>query len=119
MIEISSLNETRIIDISVQNEDPKLAVKIADSVAKAFSSEIMNLYKIENVNIIDKANLPENPIAPTKKKNLILSFMSAMIFSLSLAFLIEYLDNTIKTSEDVEKHLSLTVIGTIPVHTLK
>lgn len=118
-IHIASLNDTRILAISVQNEDPALAVKIADSFAKTFSSEISDMYKIENINIIDSAKQPEAPIAPTKKRNLALAFVSSLVFGISIAFFIEYLDSSIRTAEDVEKHLSLNVIGTIPVHSLE
>jgi len=117
MISINAVNDTRIIAISVVHPEPAAAARIADSVAKAFSEEIAELYKIENINIIDKAEIPKDPIAPTKKKNIAMSGMAALIAAVSIAFLIEFLDNTIKTSDDVEKHLGLNVIGSIPVNT--
>jgi capsular polysaccharide biosynthesis protein len=119
VISISAVNDTRIIDISVMNGNPAEAAKLADSVANVFSQEIVRLYKIENVDIIDKAEVPKAPVAPTKKKNIAMALAAAFIFAVSIVFLIEYLDNSIKNSEDVEKYLKLTVIGSIPVHSLK
>lgn len=118
MISIGAVNDTRIIDISIQNTDPVKAAKIADIVANVFSEEIGILYRIENINIIDKAEVPKDPISPTKKKNLATAGLAALILAISIVFIIEFLDNTIKTSEDVEKHLGLNVIGSIPVNTL-
>lgn len=119
MISIGAVNDTRIIAISVQNTDPVKAAKIADVVASAFSEEIGVLYQIENINIIDRAEVPQKPIAPTKKKNLAMTGLAAIVAALGLVFLIEFLDNTIKTSDDVERHLGLNVIGSIPINTLE
>lgn len=118
MISIGSVNGTRIIDISVQNTDPVKAAKIADIVANVFSEEVGKLYRIENINIIDKAEVPQNSIFPTRKKNIAAAGLVALILALCIVFVIEFLDNTIKTSEDVEKHLGLNVIGSIPLNTL-
>ncbi len=116
MISIEAVNGTRIIDISIQGTDPAKAAKIADVVAAAFTEEIKLLYKIDNVNIIDKAEIPKNPIAPTKKKNIAIAGLVGLLLSVGIVFLIEFMDNTIKTSDDVERHLGLNVIGSIPVN---
>ncbi len=115
MISISSVNETRIIDISIVDTDPVEAAKIADIVAKVFSQEIVDLYKIENVDIIDKAEVPKSPIAPEKKKNIALAVFVAVVFAVGIILLLEFLNTKIKTSEDVETHLGLNVLGSIPV----
>lgn len=115
MTSIGSVNETRIIDISIVNPDPVEAAKIADIVAKVFSQEIVDLYKIENVDVIDKAEVPKSPIAPEKKKNIALAGFVAVVFAVGIILLLEFLNTKIKTSEDVETHLGLNVLGSIPV----
>lgn len=115
MVSISAVDDTRIIDIAVINEDPAKAARIADSVAVAFSEQISVLYNIQNTNVIDKAEIPRNPIAPTKKKNVAMAGAAAIAIALAIIFSLEFLDNTIKTSEDVETHLGLSVIGSIPL----
>lgn len=116
MLTISAVNDTRIIAISITDPDPVKAARIADIVAKVFSEEIVGLYKIENVNIIDKAEVPTSPVAPEKKKNLALSVFAALVFSVGIILLIEFLNTKIKTSEDVEQHLGLNVIGSVPMN---
>jgi capsular polysaccharide biosynthesis protein len=118
MISISSVNDTRLINISILHPDPVKAAQIADVVADAFSKEVGMLYSITNINIIDKAEVPTAPVTPTKKKNIAITGLAALIAAIGIAFLIEFLDNTVKTSDDVERHLGLHILGSIPVNTL-
>ena len=118
MIHIGAVDETRIIEISIVHENPVEAARIADIVAKVFSDEIVGLYRIENVDIIDKAEVPEFPVSPEKTKNVTLSVFAAFVFAVGIILLIEFLNTRIKTSEDVETHLGLNVIGSIPVNSL-
>lgn len=118
MISINSVDDTRIIAISIVHLDPSEAARIADIVAKVFSDEIVELYKIENVDIIDKAEVPEFPVAPEKTKNVALSVFAGFVFAVGIILLIEFLNTRIKTSEDVEMRLGLNVIGSIPVNSL-
>lgn len=119
MISINSVDDTRIIAISIVHPVPEEAARIADVVAKVFSDEVVELYRIENVDIIDKAEVPEFPIAPEKKKNVALSVFAALVFAAGIALLMEFLNTRIKTTEDVETHLGLNVIGSIPVNFVK
>jgi len=119
MISINAVDDTRIIAISIVHPVPEEAARIADIVAKVFSDEIVGLYRIENVDIIDKAEVPESPIAPEKKKNVALSVFVALVFAAGIALLMEFLDTRIKTTEDVEAHLGLNVIGSIPLNFIK
>lgn len=118
MISISSVNNTRIIDISIVDHDPVEAARIADVVANVFSQEIVALYRIENVDIIDKAEVPKSPIAPNKKRNIALAGFVAVVFAIGIILLLEFLNTKIKTSEDVETYLGLNVLGNIPVDTV-
>lgn len=113
-IEVNLKNDTRIIEIKVTDTDPSVCPIIANKVADVFKEKAVELLKLENVQIVDKAEVPEEPVKPNKKLNLAVAFFVGLMAGLGLAFLIEYLDNTIKTPEDVTKHTGLTVIGAIP-----
>jgi capsular polysaccharide biosynthesis protein len=102
------------MQVSVRDPDPVLAMRIANSTAKVFSQKAVELMNIPNVNIIDHAILPENPVTPTKMRNMAVSVFAALMLAAAVVFGIEFLDNTIKSEEDVEKRLGLTVLGTIP-----
>lgn len=108
-------NETRIIEITAQDSDPKIARDIADKVAEVFKEKAIELMNVENVQIIDKAVVPINPIKPRKQLNVMIAMFLGVMAGLGIIFLIEYLDNTIKTPEDVQQHIGIPVIGTIPL----
>lgn len=116
MISINSVNDTRIMRISIVDTDPVKAARIADVVANVFSEEIVNLYRIENVDIIDTAEVPVYPIAPEKRKNVVLTVFTAFVFAIGIILLFDFLNTKIKTSEDVESRLDLSILGSIPVN---
>ncbi|WP_207652890.1 YveK family protein [Anaeromicrobium sediminis] len=113
-ISVNSVKDTEIIMIKVQNTDPKMARNIANHTARIFKRQVIQIMKVDNVQIIDKAEIPEEPIKPRKTMNVAIAGVLGLMVSFGLVFLLEYLDNTIKNPEDVEKHLGLPVIGTIP-----
>jgi len=76
-------------------------------------SRIAEAGKSGNVRIIDKAKPPREPIRPNKKLNIILSIFLGLGLGVGISYLIEFLDDSLKTVEDVEK-LGLSVLGTIP-----
>ena len=65
--------------------------------------------------LIDAAELPKSPVKPNKRLNLAVAGVLGIMLGLGVVFLIEYLDNTVKTPEDIKKYVDLPVIGTIPV----
>ena len=88
---------------------------IANKVAEVFKQKVVELMDVENVQVIDRAEVPISPVKPKKELNIAIATFIGLMTGLGIIFLIEYLDNTIKTPEDIEKHLGLPVIGTIPV----
>jgi len=67
-----------------------------------------------NINIIDRAEIPRDPVFPKKKLNLVLAFIFGIFGGVGLCFVFEYLDNTVKGPEDVEKLADLPSLGVIP-----
>lgn len=119
MVSVSAKNETRIIEITVIGTDPEMTMKVANSVARVFSKKAVDLMNVSNVNIVDPAELPKSPVGPRKLRNTALAVLVALVFAAGIVIAIEYLDNTIKNSEDVENRLGLTVLGTIPEFRIK
>lgn len=115
MLEVSSKKDTRIILISASNQDPKLAMDITNKVAEVFKKSAIEIMEVQNVQLVDTAVLPTTPIKPSKTTNTSIGLILGIMIGLGIIFLLEYLDNTIKTPDDVKKHLDLPVIGTIPV----
>ncbi|KJR46662.1 Tyrosine-protein kinase transmembrane modulator EpsC [Desulfosporosinus sp. I2] len=114
LITILPVKTTEILEIQVTNTDPGLATAIANTMAEEFSKAVIEIKKVDSVSIVDTAVIPDAPIKPNKKLNVAIAFVIGLMASVGLVFLLEYLDNTVKTSSDVEKLLGIPVLGVIP-----
>ena len=111
---VSTPTDTRILTIAVSDTDPMLAKKIADAVREASKTQIQSVMGIETVNTVEESNLPENPVSPNTKMNVLMGFVLGLILSIAVVIIRFMLDDTIKVQEDVEKYLGLSVLGMIP-----
>ena len=113
-ITVSSVKDTQIISVSVQDTNPTKARDIANQIPKVFTKEVKRITNANGVEVIDKAITPINPIKPNKVMNVAIAAILGMMIGLFIVFLLEYMDNKIKTPQDIEKHLGLPVLGVIP-----
>ncbi|MBR4693287.1 MAG: hypothetical protein IKQ06_04940 [Bacilli bacterium] len=113
-ITVSSVNNTEIIRIAVADSDPKVATKIANEIAKVFVSEINKFYKLNNVSVLDRAENNSVPYNVNYLKDNAIYIMIGLVLSCGIIFIFFYFDTTIKTSEEIEKKLGLTVVGIVP-----
>jgi polysaccharide biosynthesis transport protein len=74
------------------------------------SSQLLN----NNIRVLDKAEVPLAPVRPNKGLNLLVGLLSGLILGVGLAFFLEYVDYTVKTTEDVEQYLKLHILSIIP-----
>ena len=109
---VAQEGKSQVVRITVDNNDPAQAVIIANEIAKVFQREISKLMRIDNIHILSPAELPENPvpIKPQPVLNMAIAFVVGLMASVGVAFLLEYLDNTIKSEQDIEKLLELPVL---------
>lgn len=114
-IAVSNVNDTEIIKITVEDEDSNLAKNIANETAKVFNAEVIKLYNIQNIGIIDYAEASQKPYNINLIKSIAIYLMIGIILSLAVVFVMFYFDTTIKTVEEVERKLNIPVIGAIPV----
>lgn len=114
-ITTSNTENTRILTIQVENEDPELAREIADAVREAASVTIEDIMEIDAVNTIEMANLPENPSSPSVMRNTAIGGLLGIVLAAGILVLIFILDDTIKTPDDVENYLGLNVLTSIPI----
>lgn len=114
-INVINAENSQVVSISVQDEQPVFAVDIANTVAQVFQDEIKTLMKVDNVNILSPAVLSEDPkpIKPNKLLNIAIAMVVGLMLSVGLAFLLEYLDTSIKSEQDIEELLNLPIIGVV------
>lgn len=113
-ITVSSVSDTEIIKISVSDENNKKASQIANMIADVFKEEVMEIYSLENVSIIDKAEVQDNPYNVQILKDVAIFLMVGLVVSVGIMFVVYYFDTSIKSSEEIESKLGIPVIGNIP-----
>ncbi|WP_209315226.1 YveK family protein [Soehngenia longivitae] len=113
-VNVSLVKDTELIQIIVKDNDPSVARIIADETANVFMDKVQEIMKVDNVHVIDKAEIPTQPVSPNVILNIAIAAVLGLMIGVFLSFLLEFLDNTIKTPEDVEKYLNLPVLGSIP-----
>jgi capsular exopolysaccharide synthesis family protein len=111
---VSLVRDTEFINITVQHPDPEMAKAIANKLAAVFQEEVVEIMNVDNVKILDQAVTPTNPVKPNKKMNIAIAGVLGMMLSIGLVFLLEFLDRTIKSPEDIKRYLNLNIIGAIP-----
>lgn len=114
-ITVSTATDGRIISITATDKDPGQAKNIADSVRNSVSAQILQVMNVEAVNVVEEANLPEQKARPSNVKNAALGGILGLFIALAAVVLKTILDDRIKTEEDVERYLQLSVLGTIPL----
>ncbi|OBW58407.1 capsular biosynthesis protein [Solibacillus silvestris] len=114
-ISISSANDSKVVNVIVENRDPSLAVEISNTVAEEFKEQIPRLMSVDNISILSAAKMSENPIPikPNKMLNIAIGGLIGLMLGIGLAFLLEFLDMSIKGERDVEDYLGLPVIGIV------
>lgn len=113
-ISVSSVKDTEIIKISVSDENAKDASKIANTIAEVFKYEVMDIYNLQNVTIIDKAEVQDSPYNIEVMKSAVIFFALGFMLSVGVIFVIYYFDTSIKSSEEIENRLGVPVIGNVP-----
>ena len=116
-IDARTVPNSQVMVLTVQHEYPYLASDIANKTAEIFARDVPEIMNFDNVSILAHAQEPSSPISPRLMMNIGLGFVIGIMSGIFLAFLLEFLDKTVKTEEDVEKLVSLPVLGMIPIMT--
>lgn len=112
-ITVSSVNNTEIIKIAVNDENPIEAKNIANVTASYFTDEVVELYKMNNVNILDMAIEADQPYNINVMKQIVIYFMLGLVLGAGILFVIYYFDRTVKSVEQVEQKIKLPILGSV------
>ncbi|WP_168735851.1 YveK family protein [Cohnella fermenti] len=114
-ISASSSTDSQIMTVYVRDFSYERAVSIANAVAGEFRAQIPSIMKVDNVAILTAANPADEPtqVAPNPPLTIILAFLLSGMFAVGLVFLLDYLDDTMKSEADVEKQLGLPTLSLI------
>lgn len=112
-ISVSTVSDTEMISITVESQKAEEAAQIANELASQFSERIKEIYNIENISIIDKAEVQANPVNVNITKQIAIYALIGLVLSLAILFAMFYFDTTLKDASQIEK-MGLTVLTSIP-----
>ena len=115
-ISVTAVEDAEMIQIAVKNEDPVLATKIANETAKVFIENVKEYYGMENVHVVDEAEIPQEPANVNHAKDVMIFAFIGVVIAIMYVLVANMLDTTIKTEEDIEKISGLTVLATMPLY---
>jgi len=113
-VSVNLVKDTELLEIQVSNTSPELAATIANTMNQEFSKAVIDIKKVDSVSIVDRAVIPVKPVKPNKTMNVLIAFFAGLMASAGVAFLLETMDTTIKTANDVTTLLGIPVLCTIP-----
>ncbi|PSL40690.1 capsular polysaccharide biosynthesis protein [Planomicrobium soli] len=114
-ITVTNAENSQVVNVAVKDPDPAIAVDIANTTANVFQEKIQELMKVDNVSILAPAVMKENPapIAPNPMMNMAIAAVIGLMLGVGIAFLLDYLDTTLKNDQDIEDVLDLPLLGVI------
>lgn len=118
-INVNSVSDTELIKISVSNKNPLYAAQMANEIATVFTEKVAEIYNLNNVYVVDKAEISTVPSNINHTRDIIIFTAIGIVISLVCTFIASMLDTTIKTAEDVEKKLKVPVLASIPKYDFK
>lgn len=112
---VETPTDTRIISIIVKDPDPYTASEIANAVRDVAAGHIQQVMDIEAVNVVDTANIPSEKSSPSLTKNGAIGGLLGVFLAIAVILIVYITNDTIKTPEDVDRYLALSVLGNIPL----
>ena len=113
-LSVDTPTDTRVVSITVTDTDPYTAAEIANAVRDIASKHIQQVMDIKAVNVVETANIPDEPSSPSVPKNGVIGGLLGILLAAAVVIIVYLTNDTVKTPEDVEKYLGLSVLGTIP-----
>ena len=113
-VQIEKVDDTQIIKIGVINESAIEAQEILRELNKAFIEEVKQIFKMDNINIVDEASFEITPYNINHARDIIGFLVIGSVFSVCMIACIYFFDTTIKIEQDIEEFTDVNVIGTVP-----
>jgi len=105
----------KAVQFGVLKRQAESSRQVYDLLIKRFKeTSLTEEMKTGNIRVVDRAEVPRNPVKPKKKLNILLAMIVGMTLGVGMAFFLEYLDNTIKLPEEVKDQLGIPYLGPVP-----
>jgi capsular polysaccharide biosynthesis protein len=116
-VHVSSLNGTQVMTLSTVDFSYERAARTVNAVTEVFQSEIPKIMKVDNVAVLHMAPLDEQPMAINQRTNqtLIISFAVSLMIAIGIAFLLEFMDDTLKREKDIRQIFDAPMLAVVPL----
>jgi capsular polysaccharide biosynthesis protein len=114
-VTVTSADESQVMDIIYSGSSYQQAAQIVNAVSEIFKEQIPNIMQVDNVTLLDKADekdLP-SPINNSPILNMLISFIVSLMLAVGIIFLLDYLDDTIKSETEMLQTLDIPVLALI------
>lgn len=116
-VEVTSVEDTELIEITVSDQNPEYAARIANEIASVFEERIAKeIYNINNVHIVDEAVVETEPSNVNHAKDIVIFAFIGVVVAVMYVLIANMLDTTVKTQEDIEKSIKIPVLASIPLY---
>lgn len=112
-VTVAAIEDTEILKITVEDGNRIAAAQIANKIADVFTKEIVNIYQLNNVSVIDVAQVNDRQSNNTTVRDAAIALLISVFGISAIAFIVYYFDDTIKYSEDLEKKIGLPIAGKV------
>ncbi len=113
-LDVETLSESRFVTVTYIDTNPERAAQIANKLSETLVIRAQDIVGVDNIQIVDYADIPRYKEGPNVIINLVLAGMVAVLTALIVIFIIHKLDNRLRTKEDIEKLIGLSVLSEIP-----
>lgn len=113
-IQVDLTGDTELLRITASDSNPAAAALIANGAAQALSGKVYKVMSVKNIQVLDPAVPSAAPESPKVVLNIIMAGILGLIVTVAVIFVREYLDDTIRSPEEIESYHKLPVLGVIP-----
>jgi capsular polysaccharide biosynthesis protein len=114
MVTVAGITDSRYINISVKSKDPLEAKRIVDAVRDESKEQIKAIMEIDVVTNAE-GNTPTAPVSPSMSRNVAIGIILGVFVTAGIIVVRFMMDDTIKTPEDIENILGISVLSSIPI----
>lgn len=114
MISVTIPTDTRVISISVEDDNAQEAATIANTVREVAAEKIKAVTKVDDVTTLEAAEVPKEPSSPNIKRNTLIGVIAGGVLAVISIIILEVLDDRVRRPEDVEEVLGMTLLGVVP-----
>lgn len=114
MISVTIPTDTRVISISVEDDNAQEATTIANTVREVAAEKIKSVTKVDDVTTLEAAEVPKEPSSPNIKRNTLIGVIAGGVLAVISIIILEVLDDRVRRPEDIEDVLGLPLLGIVP-----